>query len=434
MAITPLSPRKASRLAIAAALMSVSALGVAGFDAPAFAQKKKAEKEQKAQYSDGFIKAFGPIDEAMKGETPDYAALLTQAKAAQATIETPSDRFAFGSTLEKIGAQLKDVAVRREGMEMMLDSGRVPAEALPQYTYIAGQLAFNTEDYAVARERIQKALDMGYEDPQAAALIAATFSRTNDAEGGLRYYADQINTQVAAGQEPSEAALQRAFQIAADNNYLDDAATFGRLLVQYYPKQVYWANTIAIARNSTQFSEPEVLDLMRLLRATGAMSNTRDYADYIDAANYRRLPGEVAVVAQEGISAGKLESGDTFVREALNEAKSRAPGLRSDLAGLERDAKASGATADLAISTGDAYLNFDEGAKAAELYEVALTRPGVDRGTALTRLGIAQVKMGDYAAAQETFAKVDGNRKSIAQLWATYADQQASGTATASAG
>ena len=72
------------------------------------------------------------------------------------------------------------------------------------------------------------------------------------------------------------------------------------------------------------------------------------------------------------------------------------------------------------------YLNFGESADAAELYEVALTRPDVDRNTALTRLGIAQVETGDFAAAQETFAKVQGNRESIAKLWAAYAAQEAS--------
>ncbi|GAB5347526.1 hypothetical protein [Alteriqipengyuania sp. 357] len=429
MATFTRTSRKASRLALAAALMGAGALGVAGLGTPAVAQKKD-KQETKAKYSEGFVKAFGPIDEAVKGENPDYAALLTQARAAQSSIETGADRFAFGSTLEKIGAQTKDTAVRREGMEMMLESGLVPPEALPQYTYIAGQLAFNDEDYLVARERVQKALELGYEDPQAETLIAATFTRTDDSQGALRYYAQQINTQVGAGQKPSEDSLKRAFQIAANNDYLDDASAFARLLVEYYPSEIYWANAIAMERNSARYTEAELLDLMRLLRTTGGMSNARDYADYIDAANYRRLPAEVSAVANEGVSAGVLQSGDTFVREAMTESENRISGLRSDLAELERDARASGAEASLALATGDVYLNFDEPSKAAELYEVALSRPGVETATALTRLGIAQVKMGDYAAAQATLDKVDGNRKNIADLWASYAKQQASGSAT----
>ena len=428
MAIRTFSSRKASKLAIAAAVMSVGAFGVTAFDAPAFAQK---QNEQKPEFSEGFIENFGPIDTALKGENPDYAALLTQTRAAKDSVQTADDRFVYGSTLEKIGAKMSDPALRREGMEMMLESGKVPADVLPQYTYIAGQLAFNMDDYIVARERIQEALALGYEDPQAERLIAATYSRTDDVAGGLAYYAQQVNDQVKAGENPSEDVLRSAFQIAADNDMADDAAAFGTLLVKYYPNDVYWANAIAIERNYGNYTDGELLDLLRLLREVGAMRNARDYTDYIDAADYQRLPGEVEAVAQEGVNAGLLNTGDTFVKEALRESKSRAPGLRADLAGLERDAKASGASASLAMAAGNSFLNFEDGAKAAELYELALTRPDVDRNAALTRLGIAQVHTGDYAAAKATFDKVEGNRASIASLWAAYAARQASGEAPA---
>ena len=56
---------------------------------------------------------------------------------------------------------------------------------------------------------------------------------------------------------------------------------------------------------------------------------------------------------------------------------------------------------------------------------------GIDQNVALTRLGIAQVGVGDYAAAQETFAKVQGVRSPIAKLWGAYAKQQAAGTTAA---
>ena len=92
-----------------------------------------------------------------------------------------------------------------------------------------------------------------------------------------------------------------------------------------------------------------------------------------------------------------------------------------------------GASASLAVAAGEAFLNFGQNAKAAEMYELALTRPDVDRAVALNRLGIAQAKAGDYAAAQATLAKVEGNRAPIAKLWAAYAAQKASGTTTAAA-
>ena len=91
---------------------------------------------------------------------------------------------------------------------------------------------------------------------------------------------------------------------------------------------------------------------------------------------------------------------------------------------------ADGAAID-AMAAGDLYLNFEQAAKAEEMYELALTRSGVDTGRALTRLGIAQVDQGQFAAAQATFAKVQGVRAPIAELWGLYAAAQASGGATA---
>ena len=77
------------------------------------------------------------------------------------------------------------------------------------------------------------------------------------------------------------------------------------------------------------------------------------------------------------------------------------------------------------------YLNFDDTAKAIEMYELALSRSGVDRGRVLTRLGIAQVDQGQFADAKANFDQVEGPRAAIADLWALYAEAQLSGSASA---
>lgn len=419
MAFFTTSSRKASRLAIAAALMGVGALGVTAIEAPAYAQKRP-------KYSDEFIEVFAPINEALDEDAPDYASLRDQALAARESIQNDDDRFAYGSTVFSIGQELGDIELQRDGMETMLASGKIPENALPQYTYIAGQLAFNEEDYAVARQRIEEALALGYEAPEALDIIARTYTLEGNTAGALGVVAERVNTAVSAGQVPEEELLKQGLTIAYNNDLYEDATSFSLMLARYYPSVDAWGDAVAIQRNYGDYSDAELLDLLRLLRASGAMRAERDYVDYINYANFRRLPSEVSAVAQEGIAAGMLQSGDPFVTEAVNESEPLVDGLRADLGDLESDASVSGASGSLAIAAGDAYLNFDNGAKAAELYELALTRPDVDQGTAMTRLGIAQVMAGDYAAAQETLANVEGNRAPIAQLWAAYAKQQAS--------
>jgi hypothetical protein len=59
------------------------------------------------------------------------------------------------------------------------------------------------------------------------------------------------------------------------------------------------------------------------------------------------------------------------------------------------------------------------------MYQIALTKPGVDAPRVLTRLGIAQTDLGKTAEAQANFAKVTGIRAPIAALWAAYAKGKA---------
>ena len=153
----------------------------------------------------------------------------------------------------------------------------------------------------------------------------------------------------------------------------------------------------------------------------------RDYLEYIEAADPRRLPGEVLKVIEAGTASGKLNPSDRTVAEIKAMANERVGADRASLPALERDARAASSTAVTALASGDAFLSYGDAAKAEALYAIALGKPGVDQPRALTRLGIAQVDQGKYAEAQATFAKITGPRKPIADLWTAYAQSKAKG-------
>ena len=418
------SSRKASKFAIAAAIMSIGAFGVTAFDAPASAQRNKKPEEPK--YSDEFREVFGPIQEAAEAEGADNAAILQQIVAAEASASTDDDKYVYGNTLYLTALDLDNFELASKGMEMMLDSGKVPEANLASYSANAGRLAYNIKNYPLARQRLQQAIDLGSQDSELQTLITQTYSAENNSAGGVEYVMQQIDEQLNAGQAPDDALLQTGLASAYKAGRYEETSRLALAAAKFYPNEKNWRNAIGVHRDLGRLDDAKLLDLMRLLRATGYMKDQLDYEVYIDAANYRVLPAEVLEVAQAGVSAGALNSSDPFVSEALTESQSQAPGLRADLAELERDAKASGSTARIVLAAADAYFNFGETAKATELYELALTRPGVDSGTALTRLGIAQYEAGNSAAALETFAKVEGDRAAIADLWATYIAQQSS--------
>ncbi len=428
------SKRTGSSLAFAIALAAGGVLGVTALEAPAFAQKKKDKKAEapKSNYSKGFIEAYKPLEDLSKAPAKDLAAISAGFPAMVAAVETEDDRFAAGNFIYSIGREASNRALQRQGVDMMLQSGKVPAANTGQYNFLAGQLAYQDEDWATARTRMMAAVEAGYVDNGPEAIVAETYFSEQNATGGLTYLANAINKRVASGQPVDESWIKRGIAIAYNNDLAADAGNFANLYVKYYPSVNSWGDAIAIQRNYANYDNQELLDLLRLADRTNSLRNERDFVDYIDAADARRLPGEVSRVVEAGISAGKLKASDVFVAEARSTAKGRLSADQADLPALVSDARKAGATALTATAAGDAFLSYGRAAEAEEMYTIALTKSGVDTQRVLNRLGIAQADQGKYAEAKATFAKIEGSRKQIAKLWTLYADQKSAAATPAS--
>jgi hypothetical protein len=182
-----------------------------------------------------------------------------------------------------------------------------------------------------------------------------------------------------------------------------------------------------VLREVAHYPAQDTLDLMRLMDRTNSWAEERDFIEYIQAADARRSPGEVLDIINKGVAAGKLRTADVFVAEARTIANGRIAADRASLPSAERDARLANATGATVTASADAFLSYGDFAKAVDLYKIAATKPGADMARVLTRLGIAQVGTGDFAGAQANFAKVEGPRKPMAQLWSIFAQQKAAG-------
>lgn len=421
----------ASRLAFAVALATTAAVGMTAAATPAFAQKKGKEQEApKAYYSKGFVAAYQPVAKILDGGA-DHASVKPQLPAVIAAAETPDDKYAAGQVTFNVGAKSSDVALQRQGLDLMLDSGKTPAAELARNTFAAAQLAYNAKDWPAARTRAEQAVAAGYQG-DAELLIAETYFAQDQAGTGLDALDKAIARKAAAGEKIPDTWLKRGLAQAYQSKLEPQSIKYAALYAQNYPSKTSWGDAIAIQRNFRDYEGQELLDLMRLAVRADAMRYERDYVDYISAADARRLPGETQRVIEAGMAAGLLKSGDVFVNEARTIASGRIKADMADLPALERDARAASSTAATAMSAGDVFLSYNQPAKAEEFYQIALGKTGVDTPRVLTRLGIAQVDQGKLAEAQATFAKVQGERQPIAQLWSVYAAQKA-GTAVAAA-
>lgn len=355
-------------------------------------------------------------------------ALLTAEKAKAEEIFTKTgndaDKFFAGQLGFTYGGLAVDKAMQRRGLVAMIESGSVPATELGKYNYYAAGFAFDMKDYAAAEASLKAAIAAGYNGSDVKGLLAEAQNSAGRPADALATIRELVDGAVAAGQVPAADVLERAVLISYQNKTAD-AGEWAVRRIEFYPTQLGWVAAGQILRERGNFGPAESLDISRALDRAGALATStqsvqREYVEYLQSAVGKvgvLYPGEVIKIAGQGIKATALQATDPFVRDALAEANRRLAADKASLPGLERDARAPAATAKTVLIGADTLLSYDQDAKAAELYQIALGKPGVDAAGTNLRLGIALVKQGKTAEAEAALAKVDGPRKGIAQLW-----------------
>lgn len=442
------SPRTSNRLvrqfALAVALASgTSVLAVPGFTDAAYAQKKKKDdkkEEAKPSYSEAFVKAYQPVDAALKAPGADFAALKPQIVALVPLATSPDEQLALGGLIFNAGINGNDVPLQFQGVETMLASGKVKPEEQGRFNLIAFQIANSLNQYDKARTYLQKAIDLNY----SAENLTASDLQMNMAESyfseerypeGLKYLSDAIAARKAQGQPVDSKWYRRGVAVAYSNEVVPQVYDFVESWVADYPTAENWRDAINLTRNLNDFEGPVLLDLLRLGKKVGTLKEKNDYIFYIESADTRRLPVEVKGVIEEAQATGVIPpKSDSWVDDQLRSASALVAEDKAALPSLERDAKAPSAQLRTVLAAGDTFLSHGEYAKAAGFYERAVSMPGVDRDLALTRLGIAQIGSGNTEAARATFAQVTGTRAPIARLWSAYAQQQSAPAAAPVAG
>lgn len=410
--------------------------------ATAASAKEKQPKVEKASYSKEFVAAAGPmqktmtaLDEAKKkgADAAAQKALLANAPAelaaAEAAIKTPLDRMAAGSWAVSVGGVLNDTAMRQRGIQNMLDSGQVPAANVTEYQFYLGNFAYSNKDYPTAVKALTSVVAANYKDDTAAELLADSYAQQGQNAEALTALKSAVDARKAAGGAVPEGWFKRANLIAYKSKLGPQAIEWSTMMVENDPTPLNWLGAGQLVREFGQFTSQESLDLGRLLLRSGGFQNDpkyveREYVEYIEAADPRRLPGEVLKVANMGVQAGVLKANDAFVADALSQAKGRITADKASLPSLDKEARA-GKDGKSALAMADAYLSYDEPAKAEEMYKMAIEKGAIDKDRALTRLGIAQVDQDKFEEAKASFAQVTGTRTSLARLWSAFATTQA---------
>jgi tetratricopeptide (TPR) repeat protein len=158
------------------------------------------------------------------------------------------------------------------------------------------------------------------------------------------------------------------------------------------------------------------LDVLRFMRASGALAGERDWYDLVDglykAGNY----AEAKAVLDDGIAKRMIDPKKAAFAELVRLTNARMTGDRASLPGEESKAMAA-ANGASALKIGDAFYGYGEHAKAIALYRAALTKGGVDANLVNTRLAMALLASGDRAGAEAAFGALTGPRQNLGAFW-----------------
>ncbi|WP_299309582.1 hypothetical protein [uncultured Croceicoccus sp.] len=448
--------RSISRIALALAL-STGAIG-AGV-APAMAQDIKISKEfrptaaelqqavqgakedaavtaasqQAQQARQAYVSAREPaakqqaqaqLTAAQNGVDQALGGIRAKIDAAAAAATKPDDKYFVGQIALTTGQLMFDPKLQKRGIDMMLASGLAPAANVPTYHYFSGALAYDSGDYAGAREALPQAIAAGYTENDVRMLLAESYLADNMYEEGLVKLNDAIEARRTATGQPQTDLVFRGLAVAANNGLNDQAFEWALRTLEASPTADQRKQAYSVVASLSPYTEEEELDLLRLMLRENAISDEGQYLAYLYQTDPRLRPGEARAVANAGIEAGVLDRNAQAVTETLSTANARYDSVLSEL-NTDAAGARNAATGKDAMTLADIYLGYEKSSEAVALYRVALEKGGVDKEKALTGLGIALADMGQFAEAKSTFEQIQtGNRTSLARAWMAYVDTQ----------
>src|SRR5690606_2371649 len=154
-----------------------------------------------------------------------------------------------------------------------------------QFQFFVGSLAYEAQDWAAARTALQAAVDAGYTENDPQPLIAETYFSAGETAEGLNYLAQLIETRKAAGQEVPDNWLLRGLKAAYEGKLTQQANDYSAMLVQNNPTAQNWQNSLQVITAVNQLDAQAELDLLRLMRETGALKEPREFATYVESAD-----------------------------------------------------------------------------------------------------------------------------------------------------
>jgi hypothetical protein len=405
--------RKYARAALVASLMMSTASATALFATTSIVQA--AEK---------ISRAVGvPFNDAVKAmQTKDWQTALVKLKEADAAPnKNDFEQYNINKVFGIVYINMNDLTSATPYYLAAADSPAMPPEDKKDIWSGAAQLAGRAKMYDKAVYYAKGIEALGAMDDRMAANTAIAYYNLKDFANAKVYAQKAVDLAKAAGKQPDENAL--LIVMNAQVNQKDQSGalqTLEQMAVDYNSPDS-WQQLTELAINAKGVPLPDELFLFRLRMVTGAMKDYVDFESYGTLCNQLGYPAEGKSVLEQGISAGKITSGQAG--SILSKARNDAVGDQKTLNQTMASAKASKA-GEQDIKLAEDLYGYGRYAEAEEAARRGIGKGGIkDASEGQLILGASLLAQGKFDDANATFGQISGTetRKKTAHLWSLYA-------------
>lgn len=349
---------------------------------------------------------------------------LAEAQAQTLNHLSEYERYVIARMRGAAAAGMGDMKLALQYFRSVLSSPSLPlVERLPMLD-VLGRLSFQQRNYADAIQFLEAyRFEGGREREALEALAQALYLEARYADAA-RELESLIAAAEALGEAPPEHQIELLASCALKREDLVAYRAALRRMVMYYPAESYWMDLIARTLEAqTTVDERLALDVFRLRRHTGTLSEAADYLEAAQAALKAGFPGEAQRILREGRRNGVLGHGaseDVDFQKQFEGVVERE--IVADRRSLEEGARLAAAQAngEALVNTGENYIGYGQYDKGLSLIRAGLAKGGL-RQPELTRLhlGYAQFVAGRLGEALETFQRLSDSDSlaDLAELW-----------------
>lgn len=332
--------------------------------------------------------------------------------AAEQVAHGPDARHVLAAYRLEIANRRGDDAMRAQALDILIASDLTAPESLATYLSVRGGIAFQQGDIPRAKMLWARLAAIKPADPTLLANQAQVHLAENDAAGAIDLIRRAIAGQSAAGKLVPEGLYRQWLSIANQTKQAPAGFTAALALVRAYPSAQNWRDALVVHRQLTQPRGALEIDLLRLMRTTGALARPAEYQRLAQLLNQTGLAAEARKVIDEGLNRHILDPQDILTRQIGAEIDRTIPQERAriDRAGAGVPARA----------RADSLLGMARYDPAIALYRAATGTPSIDAGEANLRLGMALVFAGQRVKAETVFHVLSaqpGGYGELANFW-----------------